>query len=184
MRPSRHIPKLAVVLALLCWTLATPDRAEAGLKVKVIRGSDRVSSRRHDDSHDRGRIVYPTYRRNDSRDVDHRRRCDTDSRGRVIVNPHRQSSRGHYTTVTDRVRVADGHYTMQYVQPVIETRYDRFGRLYQHVVRPGYYQKVWVPATYRTVSRRVWVPAPRYRPGRSSRHSRSDRGGIQIRFEF
>ncbi len=74
---------------------------------------------------------------------------------------HYHTTPGRYETYRERVCVSHGHYTTRYIPPVYCTRYDRCGRPYRVMTKPGCYQKVWVPARYEYVTKKRYIPGSR-----------------------
>lgn len=65
---------------------------------------------------------------------------------------------GTHVARTERVLVQDAHYVNQWVPPLYETRYNRFGRPYTVCVRKGHHVRVLVPARYEMRTVQHWVP--------------------------
>ena len=147
--PIRTLAMAAVATTALLF--GATDGAEAGdfrIGVRVGSHSGSYHGPRHPGHH--GRHARPSHRR-------HHYGGHAAYRHRPVV-VHRRYVPGHYVTRTEQVKVRIGRWARQWVPPVYETHYDRYGRPHQVLVRKGFHTKVWIPAVFETRYRRVWIP--------------------------
>lgn len=137
---------LLTVVAALAVAVSAPAQVVIEARLgHAVRGTVVLDSHRpHDHADDRGR---------------RHRTADQGDRGRHHESRRhrRDHDHGHWQTVHEKVRVP-GYWREEHVPPTYGWISDSCGHRRWGVVDPGGCRRVWVPPSWETRSRRVWVP--------------------------
>ena len=97
------------------------------------------------------------------------------------INQDRRYIEGHYEVRTEQVLVSPERKEYRTIPAVTETRYPKYGPPMTVVVRPATTSEICIPAQYKTVETRVWVPG--YYVNNHSGFQDRDHDGRNDRFE-